>query len=67
MRLGADQTLSRIFRNFLESILDFPELILFIRRLYNLFHEFQILYLDCSCPNVSLGIFLEVLGFSEYF
>jgi hypothetical protein len=25
------------------------------------------LYLDSSCPNVSLGIFLKVLGFSEYF
>jgi hypothetical protein len=23
--------------------------------------------LDCSCPNVSLGIFLEFLWFSEYF
>jgi hypothetical protein len=23
--------------------------------------------LDCSCPNLSLGIFLEFLEFSEYF
>jgi hypothetical protein len=28
--LGADQTLPRIFQNFLEFILIFPELILFI-------------------------------------
>jgi hypothetical protein len=33
MRLGADQTLLRIFPIFLEFILIFPELILFIRRL----------------------------------
>jgi hypothetical protein len=33
MRLGADQTLPRIFWLFLEFILIFPELILFIRRL----------------------------------
>jgi hypothetical protein len=24
-------------------------------------------YLDCSCSNLSMGIFLEFLGFSDYF
>jgi hypothetical protein len=24
-------------------------------------------YLDCSCLNLALGIFLEFLGFSDYF
>jgi hypothetical protein len=24
-------------------------------------------YLDCSCLNIALGIFLEFLGFSDYF
>jgi hypothetical protein len=67
MRLGVVQTLPRIFRIFLEFILIFLELFLFIRRLYNLFHELQTLYLDSSCPNVSLGIFLEFLWFFEYF
>jgi hypothetical protein len=33
MRVGAVQTLPRIFRNFLEFILIFLELFLFIRRL----------------------------------
>jgi hypothetical protein len=61
MRLGADKTLSRIFRIFLECILIFPELILFIRRLQNLFHELRILYLDCSCFNISMEVFLEFL------
>jgi hypothetical protein len=42
-------------------------LFLFIRRLLNLFHELQTLYLDSSCPNVSLGIFLEFLGFFRIF
>jgi hypothetical protein len=32
-----------------------------------LFLELQILYLDSSGPNVSLGIFLGFLGFSDYF
>jgi hypothetical protein len=41
------------------------ELFPFIRRLLNLFHELQTLYLDSSCPNVSLGIFLEFLGFYD--
>jgi hypothetical protein len=67
MRLGAVQTLPRIFRIFLEFILIFLELFLFNRRLYNLFHELQTLYLDSSGPNVSLGIFREFLGFSDYF
>jgi hypothetical protein len=58
MRLGVVLTLLRIFRIFLEFILIFLKLFLFIRRLYNIFLEHQILYLDCSCPNVSLGIFL---------
>jgi hypothetical protein len=61
MRLGAVLTLPRIFRIFLEFILIFLELFLFIRRLENLFHELQMLYLDCSCLNLSLGIFLEFL------
>jgi hypothetical protein len=43
------------------------ELFLLIKWLLNLFHELQTLYLDSSCPIVSLGIFLEFLGFSEYF
>jgi hypothetical protein len=67
MHLGVVQILPRIFWIFLEFILIFLELFLFIRRLYNLFHELKTLYLDSSCPNVSLGIFLEFLGFSEYF
>jgi hypothetical protein len=67
MRLGALQILQRIFRTFLEFILIFPKLNLFIRRLQNLFHELQMLYLDCSCLNLSLRIFLEFLEFSEYF
>jgi hypothetical protein len=67
MRLGAVQTLPRIFRIFLELILTFLELFLFIRRLKSLFHELQILYLDCSCPNLSVGYFLKLLEFSEYF
>jgi hypothetical protein len=25
------------------------------------------LYLDCSCLNLALGIFLDFLGFSDYF
>jgi hypothetical protein len=61
MRLGSVQPLPRIFRIFLEFILIFFELFLFIRRLQNLFHELQMLYLDCSCLNLSLGIFLEFL------
>jgi hypothetical protein len=61
MRLGAVQTLPRIFRIFLEFILIFLELFLFTRRLKNLFHEHQMLYLDFSCLNLSLGIFLEFL------
>jgi hypothetical protein len=67
MRLGANQNLPRIFRIFLGFILIFLELFLFIRRLKNLFHELQMLYLDCSCLNLSLGIFLEFLCFFEYF
>jgi hypothetical protein len=31
------------------------------------FLEHQILYLDCSCPNLSPGIFLKFLWNSEYF
>ena len=67
LRLGVDQILLRIFQPFLEFILFSLELILFIRRLSNLFHELQIFYLDCSCLNLSLGIFLEFWEFSEYF
>jgi hypothetical protein len=67
MHLGADQTLSRIFQIFLEFILIFLKLFLFIRRLQNLFHELKILYLECSCPNVSLGILPEFWEFSGYF
>jgi hypothetical protein len=67
MHLGAVLTLPRIFWIFLEFILICLELFLFIRRLYNLFHEFQIFYLDCSRPNLSLGIFLEFLELLEYF
>jgi hypothetical protein len=33
----------------------------------NLFHEHQILYLDFSCLNLALGIFLEFLEFFKYF
>jgi hypothetical protein len=61
VRVGAVQILSRIFRIFLECILIFLQLFLFIRRLYNRFHEHQMLYLDCSCLNLSLGFFLEFL------
>ena len=67
VRLGANQIILRIFQPFLEFILFSPELILFTRRLSNLFHELQILYLGCSCLNLSLGIFLEFLEFPEYF
>jgi hypothetical protein len=65
MHLGAVQLLSRIFRNFLEFILIFLELFLFIRRLY--FHELQISYLDCSYFNLPLGIFLEFLELFRVF
>jgi hypothetical protein len=58
MRLGAVLALPRIFRIFLQFILIFLELFLFIRRL-----KHQILYLDCSCLNLSLGIFLKFLEF----
>jgi hypothetical protein len=61
MCLGAVQTLPRIFQIFLGFILIFSELTLFIRRLKNLFHKLQILYLDCSCHNEPLGIFVEFL------
>jgi hypothetical protein len=67
MRLGAVQNLPRIFLIFLEFILIFLELFLFIRMLQNLFHELQMLYLDCSCLNRALGIFLKFLRFSDYF
>jgi hypothetical protein len=67
MRIGVVQILPRIFWIFLQFILIFLELFLFIRRLYNLFHELQMLYLDCSCLNPALGIFLEFLEFLEYF
>jgi hypothetical protein len=67
MRVGVVQTPPRIFRIFLGFILIFLELFLFIKRLYYLFHEHQKLYLDCSCLNLALGIFLKFLGFSEYF
>ena len=66
-RLGVGQILLRIFQPFLKFILFSLELILFIRRLSNLFHELQIFYLDCSCLNISLGSFLEFLEFHEYF
>jgi hypothetical protein len=45
----------------------FPEIILFVRRLQKLFHEHQILYLDCSSSNLPLGIFLELFGIFKYF
>jgi hypothetical protein len=67
MRLGAVQTFLRIFRIFLEFIIIFPKLILFIRRLKNIFHDLQIFYLDCSCLNLSLGIFLKVWNFPSIF
>jgi hypothetical protein len=57
----------KIFQLFLEFILTFLELILFTKRLQNLFHELQILYLDCSCPNLSLVIFLKFWEFCKYF
>jgi hypothetical protein len=67
MRLGAILIFPRIFRIFLELILIFLELFLIIRRLKNIFHELQIFYLDCSCLNLSIGIFLKFLWFFEYF
>ena len=67
MRLDGDQILLRIFQLFLEFILNFLELILFIRRLQNPFHELQIFYLDCSCINLSLRIFLKFWKLFEYF
>jgi hypothetical protein len=33
----------------------------------NIFHKLQILYLDCSCSNLALGIFLEFLQFLSIF
>jgi hypothetical protein len=48
---------SRIFWNLFSFSV---ELLLFI-------NEHQILYLDCSCLNLALGIFLEFLEFFEYF
>jgi hypothetical protein len=67
IRLGAVQILLRIFRTFLEFILIFLELFLFIRMLENLFHEHQILYLDCSGFHLALEISWNFLGFLEYF
>jgi hypothetical protein len=49
-RLGADQILLRIFRLFLEFILTFLELFLFIGMLQNLFLDLQIVDLGSSYP-----------------
>jgi hypothetical protein len=55
--------LSKLFRDFfrifLEFILIFLELFYLLEGSKIFFHELQILYLDCSCPNEPLGIFLE--------
>jgi hypothetical protein len=67
MRLGAVLTLPRIFQIFLEFILIFPRAKSIYYKALKSFYQLQTLYLDSSCPNVSLGIFLEFLGFSKYF
>jgi hypothetical protein len=66
-RLGADQILLRIFQLFLEFILTFLELFLFIGMLQNLFLDLQILYLGSSHPKSSLVIFLNFSELMEYF
>jgi hypothetical protein len=61
MRLGAVQTLPRIFRIFW-NLFSFSLSYFYLLECSKiLFHEPQMIYLDCSCLNLSLGIFLEFL------
>jgi hypothetical protein len=67
IHLGAVQNLLRIFRLFLEFILTFIKLFLFIGMLQNLFLELQVFYLGSSHPKSSLVIFLNFSKLLEYF
>jgi hypothetical protein len=60
MRLGAVQILPRVFRNFLEFILTFLELFLFIRRL-NLFLELRTLYFGFIISEKYLEAVIELV------
>jgi hypothetical protein len=59
--------LPRIFRIFLEFILIFLSYFYLLEGSKILFHEPQMLYLDCSYLNLPLGIFLDFYDFLSIF